>query len=326
MGIDKPDVRFVAHLDLPRSMEGYYQETGRGGRDGLPAEAWMIYGLGDVVTMSQMIAQSESADDRKRVERQKLESLLAFLGGDGCCPEEGWRRIGRLRSAADAARAIAAARSARTGAAVAAGELLRRLKVERKAVADQLGMPVSVLVNDATLELLARMRPTDPAQMRQISGMSEPALDAFQTPLLAVINDVMLTPTHANGSPDWAMLAETCRGKQQGPGPGSGQPSGSLAGQAGAVMQGPTMLASPVLPLQPEVAAFNQRFFLGEPGPAALKTMAAWQEGGVDRELADMICKAVLDIGDSGAKREVKAALPATYKATRDTYFQIQVR
>ena len=84
MGIDKPDVRFVAHLDLPRSMEGYYQETGRAGRDGLPAEAWMIYGLSDVVTMSQMIAQSESDDERKRVERQKLESLLAFAEATRC--------------------------------------------------------------------------------------------------------------------------------------------------------------------------------------------------------------------------------------------------
>ncbi|WP_329743542.1 DNA helicase RecQ [Dyella sp. A6] len=84
MGIDKPDVRFVAHLDLPRSMEGYYQETGRAGRDGLPAEAWMIYGLADVVTMSQMIAQSESADERKRIERQKLESLLAYAEATTC--------------------------------------------------------------------------------------------------------------------------------------------------------------------------------------------------------------------------------------------------
>jgi len=84
MGIDKPDVRFVAHLDLPRSMEGYYQETGRAGRDGLPADAWMIYGLSDVVTMSQMIAQSESADERKRVERQKLESLLAYAETTQC--------------------------------------------------------------------------------------------------------------------------------------------------------------------------------------------------------------------------------------------------
>ena len=84
MGIDKPDVRFVAHLDLPRSIEGYYQETGRAGRDGLPAEAWMIYGLSDVVTMSQMIAQSESTDERKRVERQKLEALLAYAEAIGC--------------------------------------------------------------------------------------------------------------------------------------------------------------------------------------------------------------------------------------------------
>jgi ATP-dependent DNA helicase RecQ len=84
MGIDKPDVRFVAHLDLPRSMEGYYQETGRAGRDGLPAEAWMIYGLADVVTMSQMIAQSDSADERKRIERQKLEGLLAFAEATRC--------------------------------------------------------------------------------------------------------------------------------------------------------------------------------------------------------------------------------------------------
>jgi ATP-dependent DNA helicase RecQ len=84
MGIDKPDVRFVAHLDLPRSMEGYYQETGRAGRDGLPAEAWMIYGLSDVVTLSQMIAQGESGDERKRVERQKLESLLAYAEATSC--------------------------------------------------------------------------------------------------------------------------------------------------------------------------------------------------------------------------------------------------
>ena len=84
MGIDKPDVRFVAHLDLPKSMEGYYQETGRAGRDGLPADAWLCYGLGDVVTLSQMIAQGESSEERKRVERGKLDALLGYAETTAC--------------------------------------------------------------------------------------------------------------------------------------------------------------------------------------------------------------------------------------------------
>ena len=78
MGIDKPDVRFVAHLDLPKSLEAYYQETGRGGRDGLPATAWMAYGLQDVITLRQMVDGSEADEARKRLEIRKLDAMLGY--------------------------------------------------------------------------------------------------------------------------------------------------------------------------------------------------------------------------------------------------------
>jgi ATP-dependent DNA helicase RecQ len=84
MGIDKPNVRFVAHLDLPKSMEGYYQETGRAGRDGLPANAWLAYGLGDVVAMRQMIDGGDAPEERKRLERQKLDALLGYCESTAC--------------------------------------------------------------------------------------------------------------------------------------------------------------------------------------------------------------------------------------------------
>jgi ATP-dependent DNA helicase RecQ len=84
MGIDKPDVRFVVHLDLPKSLEAYYQETGRAGRDGDPSEAWMTYGLNDVVIHRQMIDESSAPPEQKRIERQKLDSMLAYCESAQC--------------------------------------------------------------------------------------------------------------------------------------------------------------------------------------------------------------------------------------------------
>ena len=84
MGIDKPDVRFVAHMDIPKSIEAYYQETGRAGRDGLPADAWMLYGLSDVAMMWQILAQSEADEAHKRVEQQKFNALLGYCETAAC--------------------------------------------------------------------------------------------------------------------------------------------------------------------------------------------------------------------------------------------------
>ena len=95
MGIDKPDVRFVAHLDLPKSIEAYYQETGRAGRDGLPADAWMVYGLQDVVRLQQMQQESTGAEQFKRSERHKLDAML------GLCEVTSCRRKVLLRYFAD---------------------------------------------------------------------------------------------------------------------------------------------------------------------------------------------------------------------------------
>ena len=146
MGIDKPDVRFVAHLDLPRSIEGYYQETGRAGRDGLPAEAWMAWGAQDVVQQRRMLDESEGSEEFKRLANSRLDALVGLVEATDC------RRIHLLRYFGEAAEpcgncdncidppqtwdAADAARKAlsciyRTGQRYGAGHLIDVLRGER---------------------------------------------------------------------------------------------------------------------------------------------------------------------------------------------------
>jgi len=84
MGINKPNVRFVAHLDLPKSLEGYYQETGRAGRDGLPSQAWMAYGMADLVNVRRMVQQSDAPPEIRRIESSKLDALMAYCQTATC--------------------------------------------------------------------------------------------------------------------------------------------------------------------------------------------------------------------------------------------------
>ncbi len=97
MGIDKPDVRFVAHLDLPKSIEAYYQETGRAGRDGQASVAWMVYGLQDVVRLSNRVNESQASDEFKRIERSKLDSILAWCETNTCRRRSLLRYFGETR-------------------------------------------------------------------------------------------------------------------------------------------------------------------------------------------------------------------------------------
>src|SRR5437763_89374 len=182
MGIDKPDVRFVAHLDLPKSVEGYYQETGRAGRDGLASTAWLSYGLQDAVQQRKLIASSGGGEAHRRRQSQHLDDMLALCATVGCAQVLRRQRAVMLRReperAAKPPRARKAAEPAATLPAEAAAvfEQLRAWRYER---AKEQGVPAYVVFTDATLREIATTLPSSLAELGRVSGIGETKLARY---------------------------------------------------------------------------------------------------------------------------------------------------
>src|SRR5437773_63753 len=203
MGIDKPDVRFVAHLDLPKTIEAYYQETGRAGRDGKPAEAWMSYGLADIVQQRRMIDESVADDRDERQWRAVFRQLvtLGHLRADGEAfgalkltqtarqVLKGETSVMLREQAARPARVKRGKKSAATEAGTATPDsaLLRALRAWRLGIAREHGVPAFVVFHDVTLETIAALRPGTREALRGVSGVGEKKLERYGEALLEVV-------------------------------------------------------------------------------------------------------------------------------------------
>jgi ATP-dependent DNA helicase RecQ len=199
MGIDKPDVRFVLHAGLPGSVEAYYQEIGRSGRDGAPALAAMLWGMDDVMLRRRFIDQGGAADAQKQVERARLSALLRLVEAEGCRKRALLAHFGE--DARDCGRCDACqnrsllpglvTRPARAAPPAAANDdpLLAALKAKRRELAAAQKVPAYVVFPDATLLAMAALRPRDREALRTVSGVGETKLARYGEAFLAVIRD-----------------------------------------------------------------------------------------------------------------------------------------
>ncbi len=204
MGIDKPDVRFVLHAGLPGSIEAYYQEIGRAGRDGAPALAAMLYGMDDVMLRRRFVAQSSAPDARKRLELARLAALMDFIEADGCrkqallahfgedappcgrCDDCLGRSFLPAPSAVPRGRRLVAQASAPPAVPPEPG-LLASLKAKRLELARAQRVPAYVVFPDATLVAMAALRPTSREALRTLSGVGEAKLARYGEAFLALL-------------------------------------------------------------------------------------------------------------------------------------------